>query len=248
MNSIQNDLAILDRFKFEIQPVAIKFFSKPPERIQRLGQDMALCQMVRAAQQGRFFYADAEHLTCNPAQFLLGYIDPPVLLESGQLGPALGIFKEPRANKRIYQFIPKLGRNSISGIAFSGLEKLSFDPDVLILTTNTRQTEIILRAMTYTTGKMWSSKMTTVMGCAWFLIYPYLTGEMNFVPTGLGFGTIVRKVFPEGFHLISIPFDLLPTLLNNLEDMRWVLRPYEEDGKEWHKNVFKDLGLPPPRY
>jgi uncharacterized protein (DUF169 family) len=248
MESIQKRLRVVDRFNFEVPPVAFKFLSKQPEGIERLGEDMALCQMVKAAQRGGCFYADSENLACNPAQFLLGYIDPPELLESGQLGAALEIFKEPRANRRLYQYIPKLERNTISGIALSGLPELTFDPDLLILTADTRQTEIILRAMTYTTGRLWSSKMTTVMGCAWLLVYPYLSGEMNYMSTGLGFGMIVRKVFPAGLHLISIPFDLLPTLLDNLEDMRWVLRPYEEDGKEWHKNVFKELGLPPPRY
>jgi uncharacterized protein (DUF169 family) len=248
MKTMQIDLAILDKFAFEIQPVAFKFLSNKPEGIKRLGEDMALCQMVRAAQQGGSFYADSENIACNPAQFLLGCIDPPPLLESGQLGAALEIFKDPRANRRIYQFIPRLGKSTIAGVAFSDLRELSFDPDLVILTANTRQTEIILRALTYTTGKMWSSKMTTVMGCAWLLIHPYLSGEINYMNTGLGFGMIVRKVFPEGFQLISIPFDLLPTVLKNLEDMRWVLRPYEEDGKEWHKNVFKELGLPPPRY
>ena len=102
MNSIEKDYAILDRFNFDIQPVAVKFLNKRPEKIKRLGEDLALCQMVRAAQQGGSFYSDAENLACNPAQFILGYIDPPVLLETGQLGAALQIFKEPRANKRIY--------------------------------------------------------------------------------------------------------------------------------------------------
>ena len=56
--------------------------------------------------------------------------------------------------------IPKIGRGVVNYVAFSPLDKLPFDPDLLILLADTDQTEILLRAMSYRTGKMWVSKFS----------------------------------------------------------------------------------------
>jgi hypothetical protein len=55
-----------------------------------------------------------------------------------------------------------------------------------------------------------------------------------------------RKLFPEGLQLISIPFDLLSSLLQTLQDMPWVLPAYEPDGLEFVRRLLIELGLAPP--
>lgn len=59
------------------------------------------------------------------------------------------------------------------------------------------------------------------MACAWMYVYPYLSGELNFTVSGLGYGMKSRHVLPEGLFLITIPFDLIPDLIKNLQDMDW---------------------------
>lgn len=103
----------------------------------------------------------------------------------------------------------------------------------------------MLRAMSYKTGKMWISKFTSVMGCAWIFNYPYLTGELNYAITGLGFGMKAKKVLPEGLQIISIPYDLLPSMLKNLQDMPWVLPMFQSDGPEFRRQLRIELGLDP---
>ena len=100
--------------------------------------------------------------------------------------------------------------------------------------------------MSYRTGKMWSSKFSPAIGCAWTYIYPYLTGELNYTITGLGHGMKRRKLFPEGQQLVSIPFDLLPSLLQALQDMPWVPPAYKPDGLEFVKRLLIELGITPP--
>ena len=131
----------------------------------------------------------------------------------------------------------------VNCVAFSPLNALSFDPDVLVILAQTNQTEILLRAMSYRTGQMWSSKFSAAIGCAWILVYPYLTGELNYVMTGLGHGMKRRKLFPEGRQLVSIPFDLLPSLLQNLQEMPWDLPAFQPDGLEFVQQLVNDLGL-----
>ena len=54
---------------------------------------------------------------------------------------------------------------------------------------------------------------------------------MNHVVTGMAFGMKAKEVFKEGWILISIPWDWIPTIIQNLKDMKWVLPSYT-DGRE----------------
>jgi hypothetical protein len=52
-----------------------------------------------------------------------------------------------------------------------------------------------------------------------------------------------RKLYPEGKQIVSIPFDVLPGILESLHDMPWVLPAYEENGMEYVKELLDKLGL-----
>jgi uncharacterized protein (DUF169 family) len=241
----KKDIAILDRFAFDLPPVGVKFLVKRPDKMERLGEKLALCEMLKKAQQGNAFFADAENHACDAGLYVLGQADSPGPFISGQFGAGLQIFEGPRSASRLYLHIPKIGRGVVHYVAFSPLDKLSFDPDLLIVLADANQTEILLRAMSYRTGEVWESKFTAAIGCAWTYIYPYLTGKLNYSTTGLGHGMKRRKLFPEGRQMISIPFDLLPSILGTLQKMPWVLPAYEPDGQEFVRRVLIDLGLLP---
>jgi uncharacterized protein (DUF169 family) len=243
MTLTKKDLAILDKFDFDIQPVGVKFSVKRPDQVDRLGEKMAFCEMLKMAQEGNAFYADAENHACDAGRYVLGQADALEPFISGEFGAGLQIFEGTRAASRLYLYIPKIGRGVVNYVAFSPLNKLPFEPDVLILLADTNQTEILLRAMSYRTGQMWMSKFSPAIGCAWVYIYPYLTGELNYATTGLGHGIKRRKLFPEGLQLVSIPFDLLPPLLQTLQDMPWVLPAYEPDGMEFVRRLMIELGI-----
>ena len=239
MSSIQQDLSIFNKFNFEKPPVGVKFLPTKPDGIERLDKILDFCEMLVEAQNGSTFYVTKENFTCI-GPLLLGMVDGDPIFQSGQVGPKLEVFKEARANRRIYQFIPKLAKDTVNYVTFSPLGQLSFEPDVLIVTANPSQAEILLRASSYTTGKMWSSKGTHVAACAWLYIYPYISGELNFTITGITFGMRARRLFPEGLILLSIPWDLLPSMVENLQDMKWVLHSYTI-GREEHKKKVKRI-------
>jgi uncharacterized protein (DUF169 family) len=245
MTLTKNDLAILDRFEFEVQPVGVKFLVKRPDAIERLNENMALCEMLKKAQGGNVFFVDKENHTCEAGIYVLGQVEAPEPFISGRFGAGLKIFEEARSASRLYHYIPKIGKGVVDYVAFSPLNKLPFDPDVLIILANTSQTEVLLRAMSYRTGKMWSSKYSPAIGCAWIYIYPYVTGELNFTVTGLGHGMRRRKLFPEGHQIVSIPFDLLPSMLQALRDMPWVPPAYEQGGAEFVRGLLVKLGIAP---
>jgi len=243
----KENLAILEKFDFEVQPVGVKFSSKRPDGIDRLDENMAFCEMLKRAQEGSAFFADAKSHTCEAGLYVLGQADAGEPFLSGEFGAGLKIFDGPRSASRLYRHIPKIGRGVVHYVAFSPLNKLTFEPDLLILLADTGQTEILLRAMSYRTGQMWVSKFTPAIGCAWIYIYPYLSGELNYTVAGLGHGMRRRKLFAEGRQIIAIPFDHLASMLQTLQEMPWVLPAYEPDGSEYVKRLVKKLGIDPPR-
>jgi uncharacterized protein (DUF169 family) len=241
----KKEFSVLDKFEFEVPPVGVKFLPRRPDMVKRLDGKMAFCEMLKKAQEGNAFFADAENHTCEAGLYVLGQADSPEPFINGEFGAGLKIFKEPRSASRLYLHIPTIGKGIVHYVAFSPLDKLSFDPDLLILLADTNQTEIVLRAMSYQTAKVWESKFTPAIGCAWTYVYPYLNGELNYFITGLGHGMKRRNLFPEGRQILSIPFDMLSSLLEALREMPWDLPAYKPEGKEFVRQLLVDLGVAP---
>ncbi len=222
MSSPPRDYSIFNRFNFERKPVGIKFLLNKPDGLELTDKVMPICRMFMEAQNSRPFYASKDNFACVE-RLLLGMVDPEPTLESGQIGAKEHIYREARANRRIYQYIKKLPKNTVRHVAFSPVDQLTFEPDVLVITAKPSDAEIILRALSYSTGKPLTTKITPVLMCAWIFVYPYVTGELNYTVTGIGYGFRLQKLLPEGLFVISVPYDLIPMLIENLQVMDWVL-------------------------
>jgi uncharacterized protein (DUF169 family) len=239
----KEDFSILNKFNFDIQPIGIKYLTEPPKGIAKLVETMALCEMLKRAQGGEVFYADLENHTCEAGPYVLGQREIEKQFVSGEFGAGLGVFKDARAAGRLYHYVPKIAKGVADYVALSPVNKLPFEPDVVIILANIDQAEILFRAMSYETGEMWSSNYSAAIGCSWLFVYPYITGKINFVTTGLGFGMRRRKLFPSGMQFISIPFDRLSSMLRVLREMPWVPEPFKPDGLEYVKQLRQRLGL-----
>jgi len=231
MRPLQTDLSIYNKFNFEKPPVGVKFTLSRPEGIEQIDKSLPFCEMFKEAQQRKTpFYFSKENEDCV-GKIVLGMEDMPLHVLGGLIGPKFGIFQDSRANNKIYQHIPTFNKGIVNFVAFSTLDKLTFEPDLLIIAATPRQAEIVLRAMSYSTGEIWDPKATPVLGCAWLYIYPYQSGKVNYTVTGLAFGMISKQIYEEGWILISIPYNWLPTITQNLQEMTWVLPSYT-DGRE----------------
>jgi uncharacterized protein (DUF169 family) len=231
MEPLKQDLSIFKKFNFENPPIAVKFEFHKPEGIEQIDKSLAFCEMLKEAQQrGTPFYFTKDNESCF-GTLALGMEDVPPFAESGQIGLKLEIFQGPRANSRLYQYLPKIPRGTVNYVVMSPLDKLTFEPDLLILMANVSQAEIVLRSMSYSTGEIWEPRTTGVLGCAWLFVHPYKSGKVNYTVTGLAMGMKSHESFPEGWMLISIPYNWIPTITQNLKEMKWVLPAYE-DGRE----------------
>jgi uncharacterized protein (DUF169 family) len=230
MRPLRQDLTAFDKLKFEMPPVGIKFLFFKPDGIEPLGADknLSFCEMLREAQQGRipFYFSKDNNETCV-GKILLGMEEMEPFAESGQIGARLEIFQEPRANYILYQHVPKFEKGIVNYVAFSPMDQLAFEPDVLIMTTSPSQAEIVMRAMTYSTGELYISRTTPVMGCAWIYIYPFQSGKVNYIIPDMVHGMKGRELWPEGSILLSLPYHWISTIAQNLQEMKMHLSSHE---------------------
>lgn len=236
------DLSVFDTLYLARPPVGVKFLFFKPEGIAQLPKDkeLSFCELLVEAQNSNepFYFSRENHETCV-GKFLLGMEEMAPFAESGQIGPKLGIFQEPRANYVFYQYVPRFERNVVNYVAFSKLNMMSFNPDVLIINATASQAEVVMRAVTYSTGELYISRTTPVMGCAWIYIYPFRKKKVNFLIPEMVHGMKSRQLFPHGSVLISIPYNWLPTVVQNLKTMERELPSYHS--KERYLEEFQKI-------
>jgi uncharacterized protein (DUF169 family) len=245
MKSLQTDLSVYKKFNFERPPVGVKFLAARPEGMEQLDKQMALCEMMNEANlRGKAFYIDKDNEDCAGAM-ILGMAAPAMHAGGGELGVKWGIYQEARVNERLVGEAPRMMPGNINYVVFAPLEQINFEPDLLFLVANVSQAEIVLRATSYSTGELWTSRATSGGACAYFFAYPYLSGKVNYITTGLTLGLKGRRVYPEGLLLFSIPYDRIPLVTRNLEKMEWVLPAYTDKTREAflerRKNIFAEL-------
>jgi len=244
MRPLQTDLSIYQKFDFERPPVGVKFLFFRPEGMEPLAMDknLSFCEMLVEAQKtaNPFYFGTENNETCV-GKILLGMQDMEPFAESGQIGARLGIFQEPRANYIFYQYVPKFGKGTVRYVAFSPLSKLAFEPDLLIITATPDQAEIVMRSMAYSTGELYTSRTTPVMGCAWIYIYPYQTGKVNYLIPEWVHGMKGRALFPQGSILLSIPYHWIPIMTKNLQEMKWHL-PSHTSKEQYLEEFGRTLG------
>ena len=234
------DYSIFEKFKFERKPVGIKYLPYKPDGIERLKKSFYFCQMFKEAQTSEPFYVQQEDFHCTEP-LTLGMADPDPVLLSGLVGETDDLYEELRANQKIYQVVPKMLKGSVKTVVFAPFDKMTFDPDVMVITTdNVDQARIIMRASVYSTGEAWSSKGTPVLACSWLYIYPYISGEVNYTVTGMSMGMQTLKVLPQGLELISLPWQKLPMVMRNLRNMNWHPLSERVTGDE-HKKRFEGI-------
>jgi uncharacterized protein (DUF169 family) len=243
MRPLKTDLSVYSKFDFERTPVGINYFFHKPEGIEKLDKQVGLCEMVKEAQQrGKPFYITKDEENCI-GKFFLGMRDEtaPRRSDGGVLGVKLQIFQDRRANLRLRTFVPHFDSGTVNYVVYSPIDKLQFEPDLLVFVATPSQAEILMRAMTYSTGEMFESRGTLVGNCASLYIYPYLSGKVNYMVTGLSYGMNGRRVYPEGLLIISIPYQWIPTITQNLKEMKWVPPGYEigsrEEFVEWDAQI-----------
>ena len=149
-----------------------------------------------------------------------------------------------RANRRIYNHLSLLAEGSTYATGYAPVEKLTFDPDLLILCCDDMdQAERVFRALQWDTGDVIVSKMTYVIGCNWIFTHPYVTGEINIVWTGLCHGMRKHDLHPPGLPIVTIPWHHLDRVLRNIREMPWTLPAHTAEAETADQRGSERLGV-----
>src|SRR4030042_3621335 len=143
MKPKSRDYSVFKRFNFERQPVGVKFLPTRHEGIERITKRLSFCEMFKEAQTSKPFYVQREDFYCVEP-IILGMEDPDPMLLSGLVGEIDGFFEEARANRKIYQYLPRMMKGSVNYVVFSPINQLTFDPDVLIVIAAVSKAQLIL--------------------------------------------------------------------------------------------------------
>ena len=217
------------KLDMQFPPVAIKYCYAQPEGIPRVDKTLSFCQFVKEAQDtGKAFYITQEDDNCF-GRMALGMIPKPPFEASGQAGYDFGVFRTQGANARLYNTFPTLVPGSVNYVIFAPVAVCDFDPDLVYCVANTDQADILMRATSYISGDLWESKSAHVLSCPWMYVYPYLSGKVNFCISGMHHGLKRRKIYPQGLHLIAIPYQKLDEVVTALGEMDWKLIAMRED-------------------
>jgi uncharacterized protein (DUF169 family) len=222
---LQTDLSGFGRLNLERPPVGVKYLFFRPEGMEQLPLDknLAFCEMLKEAQfaEAPFYFGKENNETCV-GKILLGMTDMEPFAEAGEIGPRLGIMQEARVNRNYYHHVPRMPKGTVNYVAFAPIEKLTFEPDVLIVTAAPKEAEIVMRAMTYSTGEPYTSKATIVMGCSWMYIYPFENGKVNYIIPEMIHGMTGRELFAPNTVAVSIPYQWLQIVAKNLLEIKMV--------------------------
>lgn len=239
MATSMRDFSVLNKFNLERKPVGIKFLPSRPDNIAHLEKALNFCEMVKEAHTSAPFYVTKGDFHCVEPM-LLGMEDPEPAIVSGLFGATGGLFKEARANRAIYHFLPRMLKGAVHSVAFSAVDQMPFDPDVLVMVATISQAQTLLRSVNYTTGETITSKITPVVACSWLYIYPIISGEINYVVTGISLGMSALKVYPEGLIIISVPWVKFPTMLENLNELP-ASRKFQSPDGDAHRQKVQNL-------
>lgn len=234
------DYSVIDKLGLELPPIGIYYDLFRPSEVKPLDGNVekSLCEILRYAQEINepFYFSDANKETCV-GKIMVGMDEFPPSAESGQIGERLGVFNDARCNARLYYSVKRLKKGTVNYVSFVPYKDLKQVPDVLIFTGRASQLEPVLRAATYSTGINYTSECTPVMGCSWFMVYPYMTGKINFVVPAFVHGPHGRHLWDEDTVVVSVPYQWVPTVINNLGEM-----PFRLKGHESREMYYEEFG------
>lgn len=242
MKKTNLDYSVIDKLGLALPPVGVYFDLFRPADVPPLdmGVEKSLCELLRYAQEinSPFCFSKDNKETCV-GKIMVGMEQFPPSAESGQIGERLGVFNAPRCNARLYYSVKRLTAGTVNYVSFVPYGSITRDPDVLVFSGTPSQMEPVMRAATYSTGVTYKSQSTAVMGCSWFLVNPYMTGEINFVVPAFIHGPHGRQLWDENTIVVSVPYQWVPTVIQNLHEMPLHLSGHE--GKEKYYAEFNGI-------
>jgi uncharacterized protein (DUF169 family) len=236
-------------------PIAVKMLEKeadiPPEAVRPKrdrGYHLAQCQaFALSRRRGETIAMLKEDLWCWAP--LIGYgLVPP--LDEKTISPMIYIVENMPAARKIAQHFPRLEQGRYIGILSAPLKKASFEPDLVLIYSNTAQLRSMLLAVKYKEGHLVKSEFDPIDSCVYSVVPVIKDGEYRITLPDPG--EYERAMADEGEIILSVPKAKLGELLTGLrsfEEMKMGYRHFSMQmtpdfpQPEFYKELFKMWGL-----
>ncbi len=211
--------------RLRTEPFGVAFFKEVvalPEKTRRpsqvFGKKVTICQGVTMARvYGWAVGLAQEDLICIPGMLAFGFTpatDP--ILELAQLFCEVGFHPEAGPALKEVEALPRFGPQEVAALYLCPLERLTLDPEVIVVFGNPAQIMRLVQAAVFSLGTRVRGEFGGKVECSSYLIGPYRTGDIRVVIPGQGDRTFSMTQDDE--LVLSFPARFLDGLLLGLKE------------------------------
>jgi uncharacterized protein (DUF169 family) len=221
--------------------VGVKLFKREediPKDIEPLERPFRYCQMIQNARiEGESFLAHADYHECKGGAAGIGLIECPENIASGSLYfDKLHKCETKSIGSGIVTSMPRIPAGSTVATYVAPLDKMTVNPDVIIIVGTPLQARRIVQAVMYKQG---SRSMFNTAGIQSFCVdatsSPYLKGEVN---VSMGCDGAARNAgLDDESVVIGIPFDMMESICTVLKTH---YQNWDAFMRDWQEAVKKE--------
>jgi len=236
-------------------PIAVKMLEKeediPKEAVRPKrdrGYHLAQCQaFAMTRRQGETIAMLKEDNWCWAPLIGYGLVEP--LKERPDL-PLIYIVADMEAARKVAKNFPRLEYGKYIGILSAPLKTASFEPDLVLVYSNTAQLRSMLLAVKYKEGYLVKSEFDPIDSCVYSTVPVILNGQYRITLPDPG--EYERAMAEEGEIIFSIPAAKLAELISGLKffekiklgytHLKMEMRP-DFPQPDFYKDLFRMWGL-----
>lgn len=212
---------LIKSLKLKTSPVAVKLIptgKEIPKGLTKVEKTLRHCQMVdRVRRTKEEFYSLGEDQQCKGGAAAMGLGQLPAKVASGEFYyKGLKHFSNINAARRTIEKAPMLPANSSKAVLYGALEKVSFEPDAIVIICNPKQVMLLTQAALYKSGgriKLGFSGKQSV--CSDGVVQACRDGEIG-ITVGCSGSRAYTEIADEEM-IIGIPAELLEDILQGLK-------------------------------
>ena len=256
-NSYGEELEKLVRLK--TAPIAVKMLEKetdiPKEAIRPKrdrGHHLAQCQVFALTRRkGETIAMLKEDNWCWAPIIGYGLVPP---FDEKTISPMIYIVENLKAAKKVFKTFPRFEQGKYIGILTAPLKTASFQPDMVLIYSNTAQLRSMLMAIKYKKGKLVKSEFDPIDSCVYSIVPVIQNGEYRItIPDP---GEFERAMAEEGEIILSVPAAKLEELVTGLRFFEEIKLGYSYLNMQmmpdfpqppFYQDLFKMWGLDAPK-
>jgi uncharacterized protein (DUF169 family) len=225
MNYQEAARELKEALRLRTEPLGVAFLTDAaslPEKTRRpsqvLGKKVTICQGVTMARvYGWSVGLTPEDLICVPAMLAFGLApEPEPGQELAKLFCEVGFHSEEGPALKEVEALTRFAPQEIEALYLAPLERLTRDPDVVVVYGNPAQLMRLIQGATFGLGERVQGDFGGKVECSSYLIGPFKTGQVRVIIPGMG--DRIFSMTQDDELVVSFPTRLLEGILKGLAE------------------------------